>query len=156
MIPGEPPRYAGFWRRVAAYLIDSFLFSVIAGLLAGPGFLNAELWSAQGLLRTLVVMLLTVSLWVRFQGTPGKLLMGCRVVDADSFTAVSVKQAVLRFVSYLVSIIPLGLGFLWIARDPRKQGFHDKIAHTVVLFDESFEPDDESNKSLDQLLAELR
>ena len=156
MIPGEPPRYAGFWRRVAAYLIDSFLFSVIAGLLAGPEFLNAELWSAQGLMRTLVVMLLTVSLWVRFQGTPGKLLMGCRVVDADSFTALSVKQAALRFAAYLVSIIPLGLGFLWIARDPRKQGFHDKIAHTVVLFDEGFELNDESNKSLDQLLAELR
>ena len=42
------------------------------------------------------------------------------------------------------------------AWDPRKQGFHDKLAKTVVLFNAGIELDDESDKSLDQLLGELR
>jgi uncharacterized RDD family membrane protein YckC len=63
---------------------------------------------------------------------------------------------VLRYAAYLASILPLMLGFLWVARDPRKQGFHDKIANTVVLYRAGVEVDDESSKSLEQLMGELR
>ena len=48
------------------------------------------------------------------------------------------------------------LGFLWVARDKRKQAFHDKIANTVVLYKSGIETDDESQKSLEQLMGELR
>ncbi len=38
-----------------------------------------------------------------------------------------------RYLGYFASTIPLCLGFLWIAFDKRKQGWHDKLAGTVVI-----------------------
>ncbi|HEC19364.1 MAG TPA: RDD family protein [Gammaproteobacteria bacterium] len=150
------PRYAGFWRRVAATLIDSLLYAIVFGLLLGPAIMNAQLLSPEGLLRTAFGLLLTVILWLKFLGTPGKLLLDCQVVDADTFQPMSIKQATLRYVAYLASILPLFLGFLWVARDRRKQGFHDKLANTVVLYKAGIEADDESSKSLEQLMGEVR
>jgi len=122
----------------------------------GSVIMDAELFTGEGLLRTMTGFLLTIILWVKFLGTPGKLLLDCQVVDADSFKPMSIKQAALRYVAYLASILPLFLGFLWIARDKRKQAFHDKIANTVVLHKADIEADDESKKSLEQLMGELR
>jgi uncharacterized RDD family membrane protein YckC len=76
----------------------------------------------------------SVVFWVKFLGTPGKLLLSCHLVDAHTLGPLSVNQALLRNLGYLVSYATLGLGFLWIAWDARKQGFHDKIADSVVLY----------------------
>jgi len=151
-----PVHYAGFWRRTAASIIDSLMLMVLMVLLVGPAFMNANLLSWEGLACTSVVLLITVGLWLKFLGTPGKLLLECQIVDADTFLPMSRKQALLRYVAYLASVLPLMLGFLWVARDPRKQGFHDKIANTVVVFRSAVEADDESSKSLEQLIGELR
>jgi uncharacterized RDD family membrane protein YckC len=43
---------------------------------------------------------------------------------------------ILRFLGYFVSAFPLYLGFLWAALDRRKQGWHDKIARTIVIHSE--------------------
>jgi len=77
-----------------------------------------------------------VIFWLKFLGTPGKLLLGCQVVDARSGGPLRTGQALLRYLAYFVSALPLGLGFLWIAFDKRKQGFHDKIAKTVVVLED--------------------
>ena len=148
--------YAGFWRRVAASLLDSLIFTVLLTLLLGPAFANAPVSDPAGWLRVLLTLALTVALWLAFLGTPGKLLMGCVVLDATSLQPMHWRQAVLRYVAYLASLLPLMLGFLWVARDPRKQGFHDKIANTVVVMDDGIEHDDESRKDLRQLMSELR
>jgi len=148
--------YAGFWRRTVASIIDSLMIMVLMALLVGPAFMNADLFTWEGLLRTTMGLMITVGLWLKFLGTPGKLLLECQIVDADTFLPMSSKQALLRYVAYLASILPLMLGFLWVARDPRKQGFHDKIANTVVVFRSGAEVDDESSKSLEQLIGELR
>lgn len=150
------PHYAGFWRRLLAAIVDTFIFSLLMALLFGPLAMNAGFFTPWGILQTIVSMLLTVILWIRFLGTPGKLLLGCQVVDADSFEPLSLRQSILRYVAYLVSILPLMLGFLWIAFDARKQGFHDKIANAVVLYNADIQADDESQKSLPQLVSELR
>lgn len=161
MNPDSRQRYAGFWRRFAATLIDSFLYSILSLLLVyllyGPAYFQGVTdrggrfyGLGELIINWLLPLLVTVFFWVRFLGTPGKLLMSCQVVDARSGTALSVGQALLRYVSYLVSLLPLGLGFLWIIWDKRKQGFHDKIAKTVVILE------DESQKSLEELEKELR
>jgi uncharacterized RDD family membrane protein YckC len=150
------PCYAGFWRRAAAGFFDSVVYFLLVGLLLGPEYVNAETFTFEGLVTDGLMLLITVAMWRRFLGTPGKLLMGCQVVDADSFEPVTLKQGVMRYLGYFVSMLPLMLGFLWIAWDPRKQGFHDKLAHTVVLYNAGIERDDESAKSLPQLLSEVR
>ena len=43
------------------------------------------------------------------------------------------EQLIGRYLGYYVSTIPLMLGFLWVAFDARKQGWHDKMANTVVI-----------------------
>jgi uncharacterized RDD family membrane protein YckC len=150
------PTYAGFWRRSVAFLLDSVIYLVLYSILFSPASINAEYFSAEGLLSDALSMFITVVLWVKFLGTPGKLLMGCQVVDADTFEPLTVKQAILRYLGYFVSMLTLFIGFLWIGIDRRKQGFHDKIANTVVLLNAGIEIDDESSKSLGQLLSEVR
>lgn len=147
----ENTRYAGFWRRVAAAIIDSLillpLLGIILYLMYGYSYfdLNADpartlaargLW--EPLIKTVAPILITVLLWVKFLGTPGKLLLDCRVVHAETGQALSFWRALLRYLAYYVSALPVMLGFLWIIWDKRKQGFHDKIARSVVvIYDDS-------------------
>jgi uncharacterized RDD family membrane protein YckC len=95
----------------------------------------------------LLPAIVTLWCWVRFMGTPGKLLTSCNVVDAKTGKPVTILQAVLRYFGYFISLFTFGLGYLWIIWDKRKQGFHDKIAGTVVVVD----GDDLSQYSLQQL-----
>jgi uncharacterized RDD family membrane protein YckC len=149
-------QYAGFWRRLAAALVDTGFLLIVFFIVLGPQYVNASFWSLEGVVENLLSLIITVGFWVKWFGTPGKLLMGCQVVDADSAQPVSIPQAALRYLGYYVSALTLGLGFLWIAWDPRKQGFHDKIANTVVLYNAHLRTDDESQKSLLQLINEIR
>ena len=74
-----------------------------------------------------------VLFWIARQATPGKMAIGARIVDAKTGGKPTAGQLVLRYLGYYVSMIPLMIGMLWIAFDPRKQGWHDKIAGTVVI-----------------------
>ena len=53
--------------------------------------------------------------------------------DAATGEKPTMKQWILRYIGYFVSIVPLGLGYVWVAFDKRKQGWHDKLAGTVVV-----------------------
>jgi uncharacterized RDD family membrane protein YckC len=87
------------------------------------------------LLIALIAGIAIVTFWRYFGATPGKLAVGLKVVDAETGQPPSTGRLVVRVLSYLVSALPLYLGFLWIAFDRRKQGWHDKIAGTVVIQD---------------------
>ncbi|MEJ2143355.1 MAG: RDD family protein [Gammaproteobacteria bacterium] len=89
--------------------------------------------------------------WITMSTTPGKLLMGCHIVDADSLQPVSRKQAIIRLAGYFISALPLYLGFVWAAFDKRKQALHDKLAKTLVLY----HSDDYASKSIEELEQEF-
>ncbi|OJH30964.1 RDD family protein [Wolbachia endosymbiont of Armadillidium vulgare] len=76
-------------------------------------------------------------MWIRFGATPGKLLLGLRVVSAQTFEKLTLKQATKRFFSFILSTAPLFLGFIWSSFDKRCQTWHDKIADTVVVTNNS-------------------
>jgi uncharacterized RDD family membrane protein YckC len=79
-----------------------------------------------------------VGSWAKSGQTIGKAVTGIKVVGTDG-APVSWGQALLRYLGYIVSGALFSLGFLWLAFDPRRQGWHDKIARTVVIgVDESF------------------
>ena len=61
------------------------------------------------------------------------MLLRLRVVDARTGEPLPLGQCVLRYIGYFVSALPLCLGFLWVAFDARKQGWHDKIGGSVVI-----------------------
>ncbi len=135
------PGYIGFWQRLAAFLIDWLVVFVVYGPLVimafGSEYFSLEVpryWDAA---TGLVIAVGTLLFW-RYQGaTPGKIAIAARIVDAQTGGSPRTARLVVRFFAYIVSALPLCLGFLWIAFDRRKQGWHDKIAGTVVI------PDDE-------------
>lgn len=165
MTPARRIAYAGFWRRLLAFLIDSFLFLALSTpllvLLYGRDYFY---WSAEHtgllavygtgdlLLTKLLPPVLIVGFWIRLGATPGKLLLDCRIVDARTLQPIGWKQALLRLFGYLISALPLYLGFFWIGWDKRKQGLHDKLAGTVVLH----QADDYETRPLPELMAALR
>ena len=59
--------------------------------------------------------------------------ISAQIVDAASGGKPSTRQLVVRYLGYYVSIIPLFMGLFWVAFDRRKQGWHDKLAGTVVV-----------------------
>ena len=132
--------YVGFWKRFAAMWIDTLILTVLIALIVLPIYgTQYPALQAQGktagvdTLINIGAILATILLW-RFRGaTPGKMLFSAKIVDANTLAAPSTGKLVGRFFAYLVSMIPLGLGFLWIAFDARKQGWHDKLAGTVVI-----------------------
>lgn len=159
--------YAGFGRRAAASLIDTLIFSIVFGiiyfLINGQSNMQIishdgqlQFFSSQGWSQQLIYILVTVIMWVKFLGTPGKLLLGCHVVDAETKQPITIPQALVRYVGYFVSLLPLGLGFFWVIWDKRKQGFHDKLAKTIVILESAQWADDESQKSLKELIEESK
>lgn len=132
--------YVGFWARVGAGLIDLLLQVVITAPLtiAVYGtYMSSDERIFQGpadmLINVVLPAVAVLAFWIYKGATPGKMAMSARIVDASTGDAISTTQAVLRYLGYIVSALPLGVGYLWIAFDRRKQGWHDKIAGTVVI-----------------------
>ncbi len=133
-------KYAGFWRRFLASSIDGaiiILFGVGLSFSLGGNYFSSDTQSlpqvVSSVLNFLFSTLYSVFFWVNQDGaTPGKKLLAIKVIKTDG-SALSYGTAVIRELSYLVSIVPLGLGFLWVAWDKNKQGWHDKLAQTYVV-----------------------
>ena len=133
-------RYVGFWARVLATLIDSVLIMAITlpPLLGiyGLAYLDnkdAVNGPADILISNILPMILVILFWTKKQATPGKMAVSARIVDAETGGKPSKKQCVGRYFAYILSALPLGLGFLWVAFDSKKQAWHDKLAGTVVV-----------------------
>jgi uncharacterized RDD family membrane protein YckC len=67
--------------------------------------------------------------------------MGLRVVTING-KRLSLLRAILRLIGYLLSALPLYLGFLWTLVDDRRQGWHDKLAGTCVVYTWAARPDE--------------
>jgi uncharacterized RDD family membrane protein YckC len=132
--------YVGFWARVGATIIDTVLVVVICFPLLTLIY-GKEYWSSTQLVQGPADLLLNwvlpavavVLFWIYRQATPGKMAIGARIVDARTGGRPSTGQLIGRYFAYYVSILPLMLGFIWVAFDARKQGWHDKLANTVVV-----------------------
>jgi uncharacterized RDD family membrane protein YckC len=132
--------YAGFWTRFLAAMLDIIVQSaVLIPILIYLFGINALIapdhdWGYSNWIINAISCAVIILFWKYKSATPGKMIMGLKLVDADSFQTPPTGRLILRLFAYYVSILPLCLGFLWIAFDKRKQGFHDKIARTVVVW----------------------
>jgi uncharacterized RDD family membrane protein YckC len=134
--------YVGFWIRVGAALIDTVwvLLATVPLVVAIYGWEYFDLertdlfaGPADLLVSYVLPAAAVIAFWVLLQATPGKMVFGAKVVDARTGAALTVPQSIGRYLGYFASTIPLGLGLIWVAFDPRKQGWHDKLAGTVVI-----------------------
>ena len=132
-----PVRYVGFWPRVAAGLLDLvlvlFVVTPVAVFLFGDGWTDGR-----GMLGFAVNWVplggAIIAFWMTKGATPGKIAISAVVVDAQTHAPVDFWQALTRYVGYFVSTVPLFAGLGWVAFDARKQGWHDKMARTVVIY----------------------
>lgn len=138
----ENTEYAGFWIRLGAVLID-LLVMIIVLYIPLSFIYGEEYWLGDQIiygfwdiiLGYVVPFIATIWFWLRFLATPGKMATKLKVVDATTGKKMSIGQAIGRYFAYIPAVIPLGIGLLWIAFDKRKQGWHDKIAGTIVIRD---------------------
>ena len=133
-------QYAGFWIRVGATLIDPVIFLIV--IMVPLSFIyGKQYWIGDQyfygfwdlILSYVVPIVATIWFWLRFLGTPGKMALRLRILDARTGNRLSLSQAIGRYLGYIVSTIPLGLEFIWVGIDRKKQGWHDKLAGTVVV-----------------------
>jgi uncharacterized RDD family membrane protein YckC len=151
--------YAGFTSRAVAILIDVAIVSLVSAVVIGAMSVFFDLPSVQRFIRWLNSVLpgsdqIFIGLTsTRFAGffyfallylyfiflfsttgqTVGKAIMGLRVVTTDG-KRMGVKRSFIRTLCYTLSLMPLGLGFLWVLGEDRRRAWHDKIAHTYVLY----------------------
>ncbi len=131
--------YVGFWTRLAATVLDSLLLFMagffVAGImtLAQPFFPPPQSPVGHFLLTYVFPAVVTIAFWIKYLATPGKMLFSAIIVDATTGGVPSTGQLVGRYFAYALSAIVLFLGFLWVLFDPKKQGWHDKLAGTLVV-----------------------
>ncbi len=134
-------QYAGFWLRFVASVIDSIcilavtmpLLYLIYGNLnfVSPNSGSMGVWEV--LLSYVFPAIVIVLFWLYRSATPGKIMLGLKIIRIDGAEKLTPQQSVVRYLGYYVSMLPLFLGFLWVAFDEKKQGWHDKLAGTLVI-----------------------
>ncbi|SIQ38831.1 RDD family protein [Solilutibacter tolerans] len=148
--------YAGFWRRVAAYQLDSFIvgiasyfviipFAMVIGMDAqmsslehgdDPSAVFGSLLPMLALMYLLIFALQAVYFaWMHSrpaQATLGKMAVGIKVANADG-SRIGFSRGLLRWLGLFLSALPLGIGFLMAAFTERKRALHDMACDTVVV-----------------------
>jgi uncharacterized RDD family membrane protein YckC len=167
-LPAPPPidaslqatsgvRYAGFWIRSVAYLIDAVLLNVVAIplnllLFGNSGAVcvtsNYVVISANnavhgvsfscsptgwGFLIYFLLGLIYFTFMWSTGATLGQRVLKVRVVDARTGSRLSLPKCLIRYAGFCLSAIPLAIGLIWAGIDMRKQGWHDKMADSVVV-----------------------
>lgn len=143
--PGEL-EYVGFWPRVGAGLVDTLwmLLLTVPLLAAAYGWhyftledmlarASASPQAGELLISYALPAACVLAFWGRRLATPGKMLIRARIVDARTGGAPSTLQFVVRLFGGALALLPAGAGLFWIAFDRRRQGWHDKLARTVVV-----------------------
>lgn len=153
-VQGGEVVYAGFWKRVAASVIDGFvigmagavvqmiLMMVFFGIGAGLSGDPSSMFESGGAIALLaLVYLIPLAMQAVYfgmfhssakQATLGKMAIGIKVTDDDGHR-ISLARGIGRFFAYVVATLPLGIGVLMVAFTDRKRGLHDMMASTLVV-----------------------
>jgi uncharacterized RDD family membrane protein YckC len=139
------PEYAGLVTRAVALLIDAAVINVIAlvvgaavnllvSALGGSGSVDLLGALAGGFAWVLWSGAYFVTFWTVTGQTPGDRLMRIRVVGPTG--PIGFVRAVRRFGGLLLCTVTLGAGFIPVLFDDQRRGLHDRLAGTVVRWDE--------------------
>jgi len=136
-----PLLHAGFWMRVASYIVDSVITSValfvvlfIILLITGVDRTNYQAIGSG------VDLLFIIAVWLYFalfessslQATPGKLALGLRVTD-DQGRRIGFGRATGRYFGKIISGLTLCIGYMMAGWTRRKQALHDMMAGCCIV-----------------------
>ena len=143
-LPAHPPATAGFGVRTLAYLVDALLLSFVGGAFpyllintatTAPSGNPGQQVTTSGGGSLLVSLIYFVLFWSSFGGgrTLGMRLFRLKVVREEDLGQMGVLSAFVRWIGLWLSFALCFVGVIWVAFDSRHQGWHDKIARTLVL-----------------------
>ncbi len=143
--PFSKVRYAGFWIRFWAYLVDLIIVFSINGILLVPfhfmnnGFnLDVGFWTVTGVISSIVFYLYFLLMTKFYNQTIGKMIFGLRVIRKDSQTLrwsdLLFREIIGRFIHRVFFIA--AILYLFVAFTTQKQGIHDMIGNTRVVTEE--------------------
>ncbi len=152
-----PLVYAGFWKRFAAYLIDSIVIGIVAMIILLPFFImmgfgivmSATSDDAEQVIPAVIGaivgylmlgLLAAIGQWLYFalmesskhQGTLGKMALGIRVTDLAG-NRITFGRATGRYFAKIISGLTMGVGYVLAAFTEKKQALHDMIAGCLVV-----------------------
>ncbi|MEA3523439.1 MAG: RDD family protein [Campylobacterota bacterium] len=156
--------YASFWTRLVASLLDTVILAVPIGVLVY--FLSDGQWmnfeqfqnaiqmaqygNAQALqampqtdmtwelLFEVLMMVIIIVFWKRWAGaTPGKKILGIEVVNFEDNATLTNKQMIIRYVGYIISTLPLLIGFFMVLFRQDRRALHDLLSATAVIHTDS-------------------
>lgn len=138
--PIATTRYAGFWIRAAAIIIDVIITGAIATILSRM-FFNSYYPRFQGDPDPGPGAMSLIVNWLYFalqessvrQATFGKLAVGIKVCTENG-ERMTFANATGRYFAKIISAIIVFIGFIMVIFDEKKQGLHDKIAKTLVIY----------------------
>lgn len=152
-----PLKQAGFVSRAVALILDilfvtmgSIVFAALASLILNFFGFNAESLTTDdpttflGMIQVIIVAMSSLAVllfvpgyfvifWVLVGATPGKQILGLRIIRTDT-SPLGWSRAVLRYIGYFISAIVFFLGYLWVFVDDRRMAWHDKLADTFVVY----------------------
>ena len=143
-LPAHPPATAGFGVLTLAYLVDALLLSFVGGAFpyllintatTAPSGNPGQQVTTSGGGSLLVSLIYFVLFWSSFGGgrTLGMRLFRLKVVREEDLGQMGVLSAFVRWIGLWLSFALCFVGVIWVAFDSRHQGWHDKIARTLVL-----------------------
>jgi len=129
-------------KRISAHIIDDFILSILLFIIISDTISSSSnIEEVIIFINSLVVEFMVIKLlyhWIftfLYGGSIGKILMKIRVIDVRDFSDISLISSFNRSFIRLFSEAIFYLGFLWAFFDTYKQGWHDKIAKTIVIYD---------------------
>ncbi|WP_079707876.1 RDD family protein [Paraliobacillus ryukyuensis] len=138
-------RYAGFWMRFWAYVVDLLIVFSINGILLSPfkfinegNALDIGFWTVTGIIGSIVFYLYFLLMTKKFHQTVGKMILGLKVIREDDeplrWSDLLFRELVGRFIHRVFSIF--AFLYLFVAFTAQKQGIHDMIGNTRVIIEE--------------------
>jgi len=126
-------KYAGFWIRTGAYLIDTLVMIPVS--LITTFAMNDP--STEGI-GTIINLIIGIGYYAvmessSYQATLGKMAVGVKVGDMNG-EQISLLNAIGRYFGKILSAVLLCIGFLMVGWDEKNQGLHDKMAGTCVFY----------------------
>ncbi|HEY4752748.1 MAG TPA: RDD family protein [Candidatus Limnocylindrales bacterium] len=144
--PAPGVKYAGHGARLIAYIVDGFIasllvwaviivFGILVAAMAATGSDTATALGIIAFFAAVIVVSLAYFPWFWAHGgqTPGSKMLRLKVVRAVDGGPLTGTQAILRLIGLWISFAVFYLGVIWILIDPQRQGWHDKIASTVMI-----------------------
>jgi len=137
----EEYEYAGFWIRVGASLIDAILMLMVTlpltlmiyGIDTVSESEKVILGPVDFVINYSLPFFATIIFWMYKSATPGKMILKLKILDEKTGNKLTIGQSIGRYLAYFPAMLALMLGIFWVAWDKKKQGWHDKLAKTVVV-----------------------